>query len=182
MTVTAITLERPKILLETDGLKVTDSATVDGEFGVHTKKSYRKGQILFTITGPILPARTKYSFSVDIDKHIEPLRADGSPDFGYYSNHSCDPTAFVRVVCKKDALPYIEVIARRNLKAGEELTFDYASFEYEITIQGEKCMCNASVCRGKIHGFKHLPQPIREQYKKEGIIPEHLLTFAAGTK
>ena len=66
-------------------------------------------------------------------------------------------------------------MARQNIKTGEELTFDYASLEYEVTIANSVCKCNTSRCRGKIYGFKDLPDNIIEEYKKEDLIQNYLL-------
>lgn len=163
------------VVLENDGLMVTESTFVDREVGVVAKRNYKAGEILFLVKGPIVSQPSKYSFSLSIDEHIEPERPDGLPDFGHYTNHSCDPTALVRAVRKENEAPYIEVIARKDINTGEELTFDYASLEYEVTIAGKECKCKSGVCRGKIHGFKDLPADIVEKYKREGLLPDHLL-------
>lgn len=162
------------IILETDRFGVAKSTFVDQELGIIAKKDIPAGQILFVVNGPILNAPTKYSFAIGINQHIEPMTGDSQADFGHYMNHSCDPTAFIQIIRKENQDPFIQVIARRNIKAGDELTFDYASLEYEVTCSGKICKCNTPLCRGKIHGFKDLPKDIIEKYKKEGIIPAHL--------
>jgi len=159
------------VVLESDDLVVTSSKVIDDQLGVITKHDYKAGELLFIVDGAVKRNPTRYSFSIGIEKHIDPHEKN----FGHYMNHSCDPNAFVRVVDKNPEASHIEVLTRKNIKTGEELTLDFASFENEVTINGIVCKCGTDLCRGKIHGFKDLPQHVVEKYKKEGIIPAHLL-------
>ena len=165
---------RNKALPESESISVKNSIILAGQLGVITKQEFKKGKILFSVKGPILPRATKYSFSVDLDRHIDPLRDNGSFDFGRYLNHSCDPNTIVRVVDAEKKFPYIEIVARRNIKAGEELAFDYALLEYE-TVANNDCKCTTALCRGTIHGFKDLPDHIVKKYKAEGLIPKNFV-------
>ena len=162
------------ILLETDSEIVEKSTFLEGQFGVIAKRHLEKSEVVFSVKGPIISQPTKYSFSVDLDKHIDPLREDGKFDFGHYLNHSCDPNTIISVINDKEKLPFIEVAARRSIKAGEELTFDYSSLEYETVVKVD-CKCATALCRGTMHGFKDLPKNMVKKYKKEGMIPAHLL-------
>lgn len=57
-------------------------------------------------------------------------------------NHSCDPnTAFVG----------LNVVARRAIAPGEELTIDYGTF-YDETMAEFECRCGSQNCRGRIAG------------------------------
>jgi hypothetical protein len=47
------------------------------------------------------------------------------------------------------------VVAVRDIPAGEELTFDYLTTEWEMATPFA-CRCGAADCRGLIQGFKHL--------------------------
>ena len=157
---------------------VGPSKMIKKQLGVFAKRNYNKKELLFIIKGPILKNRTRGSFSVDLNHHIDPLK-NGKKDFGYYTNHSCNPNAFISIIDKSYRKPHIEVIARRKIKKGKEITIDYASFEYETTIDNSRCGCGQKVCRGKIFGFKNLPYKIKEKYKKEGIVPDYLIELDA---
>ncbi len=61
-------------------------------------------------------------------------------------NHSCDPTAW---------LEGLDVVARRDLAAGEEITLDYATF-YNERMPSFECSCGARECRGTVHGDDYL--------------------------
>ncbi len=161
--------------LETGNPVVKESAFLENEVGVIATQPYKKGEVIFLVEGPITPQRSKYSFAIDINRHIEPKQDKNAYNLGHYVNHSCDPTARTRVVEKDNSIPYIEVIARKDVEKGEEITFDYATLEYEITLVNAMCKCKTKKCRGIIQGFKDLPPEIIEKYKKEGIIAGYLL-------
>jgi hypothetical protein len=163
------------ILPQNDSLTVTSSTFVKGEMGLIAKRAFKKGDALFRVEGPVMDRPTKYSFALRLDKHIEPQREDGISDFGHYMNHSCDPNVIVRPVIPASDAPYIEVVARRPVAAGEEIAFDYASLEYEVTVANATCRCGKALCRGVIHGFKDLPDAVAEDYAREGLIPDYLL-------
>lgn len=165
-------------LPQSEGLTVEQSTFVEGELGVIARRDYQKGEVLFKVEGPIRTRPTKYSFAIALDQHIEPQREDGVSDFGHYLNHSCDPNVIVKPVAESASHPRIDVIARRAIMAGEELAFDYASLEYEITATNTLCRCNTPACRKTIHGFKDLPRRVVEQYEQEGLIPDYLLRFS----
>ena len=167
-------------LPETRGLWIQPSTFVEGELGVFARRAYAKDEVVFRVEGPVIPEPTKYSFMAGIDVHIEPEREDGVSDFGHYLNHSCSPNVIVRPVHPSEGDPYIDVVARYNLKSGEELAFDYATLEYDVTAAATPCKCGTPECRRVIHGYKDLPQGARERYLREGLIPDHLLKLAEG--
>jgi D-alanine-D-alanine ligase len=61
-------------------------------------------------------------------------------------NHSCDPSAW---------LEGLDVIARRDLAPGDEITLDYATFCTE-PLRAFPCACGAEECRGVVRGGDHL--------------------------
>lgn len=73
-----------------------------------------------------------------------PIGPEEYPDA--YINHSCEPNA--RILFHR---PKIHLISLRDLVAGEEVTFDYATL-YEPPFL-MKCLCGAKTCRGIIRGL-----------------------------
>lgn len=75
-----------------------------------------------------------------------------------YINHSCNPTSYVKTINGKR-----HVIAMKDIKEGEEITFDYV-------INGMnngtfKCSCGAKNCRGVYQGnFFNLPIEKQREY------------------
>jgi len=61
-------------------------------------------------------------------------------------NHSCDPNAW---------LDGLNLVARRAIAHGDEITMDYATFQ-DHRMTPFECACGASACRGVIRGEDHL--------------------------
>jgi len=57
-------------------------------------------------------------------------------------NHCCDPTAW---------LEGFDVVARRDISAGEEITLEYATF-YDDRMPAFSCSCGAPTCRETVRG------------------------------
>jgi hypothetical protein len=51
-----------------------------------------------------------------------------------------------------------------HIEPDQELTTDYASFEYEIVFMDGPCHCGTPSCRGRITGYKDLPEDRRIAY------------------
>jgi hypothetical protein len=66
------------------------------------------------------------------------------------------------------------VFAARDIKKGDEITWDYSTTldedEWEMN-----CSCGSIICRKKVRDFKYLPREIQLRYKKLGIIPKWIL-------
>jgi SET domain-containing protein len=77
-----------------------------------------------------------------------------------YVNHSCDPNSGIK--------GQISLVAMRNIKEGEEITFDYGTVlyrekgapKYEL-----KCLCGSKNCRGKITQYDWQIPSLQEKYK-----------------
>ncbi len=98
--------------------------------------------------------RTDYSFQVDKEKHVdldEPARL---------INHSCNPNLGIA----SNEFGGYNFIAMRNIKAGDEITWDYCMSEYESIAIKNRCLCGSKICRGKISGYQALPKKIRKKY------------------
>ena len=164
-----------KIILGGEGVAVKTSTFLENELGVIANRNFKPSDLVFTIMGPIVSKRTKYSFQFGPNEHIEPVNEkDGSLGLGHFLNHSCNPNVGIRVIrrCKNG---FIQVIARKNIRKDEEVKADYASMEFETTVASLKCKCDSKRCRGQLKGLKHLPQNIVDAYSKEGLIPSYLL-------
>lgn len=69
-------------------------------------------------------------------------------------NHSCEPNAW---------LTGLNVTARKPIRAGEEITLDYATFCNEI-MEPFSCNCGANDCRKLIKGTDYRSGFVREKY------------------
>lgn len=92
----------------------------------------------------------------------------GVGEFDDYINHSCDPNCVVRFE-NDEAILYV----LRDIKTGEELTFDYNTSDWDLVEQGQRtnsdlsftCRCGSENCVGDIKGFRHLSESQRAKRK-----------------
>ena len=77
------------------------------------------------------------------------------------TNHSCEPSAW---------LDGLDVVARRPLERGEEITLDYATF-YDERMPAFECTCGSTACRGTVRGSDHLEDFV-ERY--QGHVSDHV--------
>lgn len=75
-----------------------------------------------------------------------------------FINHSCDPSTYVKTINGVR-----KVLAMRDIKIGDEITYDYS-------INGDNdgtfaCQCGSKICRGIYDGnFFRLPLDIQKKY------------------
>ena len=142
--------------------EVTVRSSEIGEPGVFTVERVRSGQVVrefklereITPDSPLRPdrdERPEYSPLIDGRFYLV-----GIPD--RYFNHSCDPNVYLRFGANR-----IDVVARRTIAAGAELTLDYL-----INNPGGnswRCHCGAARCRGETgHSFFTLPEEFQREY------------------
>ncbi len=131
----------------------------DGQKGTFALAPIAKDEVLITYDGPVIDHATRYSIQIDDDRHI-----DGTPDSNANLNHSCDPNGYVD-------WSLVGLRAKRAITAGEEITCDYATTDYELH-EPFTCRCGAANCRGEMRGFKYLSA--EAQCALEPWLPEFL--------
>ena len=72
-----------------------------------------------------------------------------------YINHSCNPNTSI---CGK-----VSIVALRNIKEGEEITFDYSIIEGDSRWE-MKCKCGSKNCRKLIRSVQFLPKRAHSKY------------------
>ena len=83
-------------------------------------------------------------------------------------NHSCGANVGIR---DNEEGAY-DFFALRLIRAGEEVTWDYACSEYEV-VGFDVCLCGHADCRGKVGGFAEHGELVREKYG-ESFIADYL--------
>jgi len=101
--------------------------------------------------------RTFAQYAYPLSDEVYILWSDNPSEWAP-QNHSCDAN------CAYDGL---NVVARRDVSAGEELTLDYAQFCNELSA-GFDCHCGAPHCRGFITGTAGGSVESREKVKRAG--------------
>ena len=102
-----------------------------------------KGESIYYLAGEIVPTPTKYTLQLDGDRHV--LNDDSDWDL---MNHGCDPNVRIDVQSR-------EMVAARDIAAGEELNFNYNTTEWSMT-SPFACGCGSPKCAGEIRGFRFL--------------------------
>lgn len=146
--------------------------------GLFTTKCYKKGQLVFLATGPVIIEHFsgndcyKYPDWYAVDKDVW---IDIKPPF-VKINHSCKPNLgidFGRCF-----------VALRDIKPNDELTFDYSFTDDEIEwVMGKDiCKCGEDNCRtiiGSVHNvpkeyfdysYPYIQKYFQDIYNKQNII------------
>ena len=108
--------------------------------GLFATKPIPKGKRIIEYRGPLVPnddvekSNGKYFFGVNKKWSI-----DGSArtNTARYINHSCHPNAETTVSNRRR----VWIWARRNIKPGEEITYDYGKEYFEGIIKPIGCKC-----------------------------------------
>lgn len=126
------------------------------DYGSFVTRDVRAGEVVmaFEEGAHHLVSRTHVEAHWDEDRrarfqrHAWPLTDDvwvvwgDDPETWTPINHSCDPSAW---------LEGLNVVARRDMKTGEEITLEYATL-YDERMASFACTCDAPACRGTICG------------------------------
>jgi hypothetical protein len=130
-------------------------------------QSFQPGEMIAEFwAGTIAAEPTYLTVQVDVGKHITL-----QPEFLQYINHSCDPNVFFDTTL-------MQVVALREIKAGEEMTFFYPSTEWQMT-QSFRCYCGSANCLGDIKGAAFLTDDVWKQYRLTDFIQQQLAKRAA---
>lgn len=138
--------------------------------GVFARRLIRRGDLVLRATGRIIAHQTEHSVQIGWNSHLEtdpPLR---------FVNHACEPNAGIRT----NDLGLPDLIAFQDIRAGEEITFDYAMTEYthyrrenpelEFSLS---CRCGSPNCRGKLGYYSELPADLKRAYA--GFVADYLV-------
>jgi len=121
-----------------------------GKFNLKTKRSaaglglfaeepIKKGACVIEYVGNILtPAQEEASNSLYLFDAGGGVTIDGSPRWNAarYINHSCRPNCEIDIYKNR-----VYVMAKRNIKAGEELSYDYDKEYFDAYIKPKGCRC-----------------------------------------
>jgi hypothetical protein len=140
---------------------------------VFANKNFNKGEFVIEFLGKIFSMKeykkmvnpkNNHFLQISKDKYLGPTR---TPD--NYINHSCDPNTGLKIVGKN-----VLLFAIRNIRKGEEITFDYSTSMAEDFWEMD-CGCGSGKCRKRIRDFRHVPKGVQSRYIKLGIVPDFVL-------
>jgi uncharacterized protein len=131
--------------------------------GVFAKDFIKRGELIAIWGGYVMTLEEYEKVSLEIRRYDYPVQVyDGfylgpkeaeDLDDAEYFNHSCEPNAGVK---GQNIL-----VARRDIKKGEEICFDYETTDTQGL--NFNCACGAKICRGKIDGSSWQNQKFREK-------------------
>ncbi len=120
-----------------------------GGYTVIANEPIAKGELIVVWSGTLVdgtelaslpPAVRRHSLQVEENHYLVSLTDCEPPD---YVNHSCAPNAGLS--------GQIGLVAMRDIRPGEEVTYDYAMSDGSSYDEFE-CCCGAAQCRGFISG------------------------------
>lgn len=139
-------------------------ATGDKGVGVFAVRSFEVGETVIP-GGAVREVAENGTHAVQID-----LERFGYEDgIGSMVNHSCDPNCGV----KPGIGGIFDLVCRRPIQDGEEISVDYAMRNYVIEFFPAHCLCESPICRRTVSGWKDLPADRRLDY--EGSVASFLL-------
>jgi hypothetical protein len=86
-------------------------------------------------------------------------------------NHSCESNCGIR----PNASDAHDLVARKPIILGEEITFDYAMRNYSVEYFPAHCRCGSCHCRDHITGWKDLPAQRKVDYR--GFVAPYLISI-----
>jgi len=93
--------------------------------------------------------------SIQIEERLYMAGAP-EPEPADFVNHSCDPNCVLS--------GSVVVVALRDIAAGEELTYDYATSDGSDYAEFE-CTCGSTLCRGKVTGRDWMLPELQLRYR-----------------
>jgi uncharacterized protein len=107
--------------------------------GLFACSSFKKGETVIEYVGERVPTsvgddrNNRYMFNINTKWDI-----DGSPRYNTarYANHSCRPNA--EALNRRSR---IYIVAKKNIKEGEEITYHYGKDHFEGFIKKHGCRC-----------------------------------------
>jgi SET domain-containing protein len=149
---------------------------VSGEGSIHgtclvTTRLIRAGEMVWKLNEPMYswkeveswsPERREafdwYGFQCGVDRYSLP------EGLSREMNHSCDPNTWWD--------GSITLVARRDIEAGEEITYDYSTCDIGYAFEME-CECESPRCRRTISNRDYLDRDWQRQYGSN--LPPHVL-------
>jgi uncharacterized protein len=113
--------------------------------GLFAARNYKKGERVIEYTGETISEAEaqkrggKYLFELNDNWTID---GKGRENTARYINHSCKPNCYPELT---DDETQVFIFTKRAIKAGEEFTYNYGKYYFDMEIKPHGCRC--SHCR-----------------------------------
>ena len=111
--------------------------------GVFACEAISAGETLLALAHVFVEHPERHTIQLDVHLHQA-----GTGEIDDFLNHGCVPNAALD-------FEHLELRAARPIAAGEELSFNYLTSEWDMAAPFT-CVCGAAGCYGLIRGFRHL--------------------------
>lgn len=122
--------------------KIAMRPGADG-IGVFAVEAISAGETLLALAHVFVEHPERHTIQLDVHLHQA-----GTGEIDDFLNHACAPNAVLD-------FEHLELRAARPIAAGEELSFNYLTSEWDMAAPFA-CVCGAAGCHGTIRGFRHL--------------------------
>ncbi|EKD70546.1 MAG: nuclear protein SET [uncultured bacterium] len=151
---------------------VTRHSSISGK-GTFITENVRAGEFIKQLTGEPVPVNQILQICAERGvSWDDPLQIDENTylildEYSTTINHSCDPNVCLRN--KND------LYAIKDIKAHEELIFDYSTTEGIFIPWSMKCACGAKQCRKVVGNVLSIPRDTLQKYIKLHALQNHIL-------
>lgn len=115
--------------------------------------------VIWQMQGDIITKPDKYSIQIDFDKHLGSASKEENTGLDDDICHACEANT-------KIDFSDLTIRARRNIKAGEEITLNYCASE-EVLANPFHCTCSSVKCYGYVRGFQYLTTEQQQCLKED---------------
>jgi SET domain-containing protein len=156
---------------------IVKKSSIEGT-GVFASKNLKKGEKISVMRGEeVAYTKLKNRYARGKEKICNPLQIGEKTYIDLaepyvYINHSCTPNCGMR---KKG-----ELFALRNIRKGQELTYDYSTTEWTYEKFGKykdwamECNCSSKKCRGTLGQFSTLDSKLKKEYYRKGALQDFI--------
>lgn len=140
--------------------------------GVFSASDIKKGEVIKVLKGrrldvyevwsQILSGKIGVDYPLQIGRRTHIILDPISRLF----NHSCEPNAAIR----KNS----ELFALRDIRIGQEITFDYSLTCAPTDDWSMRCFCGSKICRHVIGDILTISKTRLEYYQKEGALQTYM--------
>lgn len=124
----------------------------DGFKGVFATEDIEADSVVFYLKGTVTAVPNRYTIQLGRSRHLNfPAIRRANDDLDYcwqYLNHGCEPNGVMNTT-------ELTFRALRDIKRGEEITFNYLTTESVMT-EPFNCLCGSANCFGFIRGRNFL--------------------------